>query len=443
MRPSIDWGRSCRSTRNRRPKPLRVASGPSIRAPICCPDGDRRFDDAAQPDLLRKTTGGYLPGDIKSGAGEEGGDEDTRKPKLEYAIQLCLYVDILEREGFSAGKRAFVWDIHGAEVKYDLVSARGPKTPETFWDVYIEAVAEARGILNKTISAQGAYGSSCKNCHWYSYCIAELTASDDLTLIPFLGRSLRASLEDTFRSVSEFAVANADGYIEGKKTVFKKVGPDSLRKFIARAKLIKSPEPKPFLRAAINIPFRSREIFFDIEDDPMRDVVYLHGFIEREAQDNATEKFTGYFANDFTADAEKKAFTEAVAFLHSRQPATIFYYSKHERTKYRKLQQRYPDVCTADRIEALFHSAQAVDLYFDVVLKAVEFPTIDYSLKTLAKFLGFKWQDKHPSGAASIEWFDQWIKTKNPAVRQRILEYNEDDCRATRVLLDGIRSMAA
>ena len=28
-------------------------------------------------------------------------------------------------------------------------------------------------------------------------------------------------------------------------------------------------------------------------------------------------------------------------------------------------------------------------------------------------------------------------------VRQRILDYNEDDCRATRFLLDGIRSLAA
>jgi len=27
-------------------------------------------------------------------------------------------------------------------------------------------------------------------------------------------------------------------------------------------------------------------------------------------------------------------------------------------------------------------------------------------------------------------------------MRQRILDYNEDDCRATRVLLDGIRALA-
>ena len=83
----------------------------------------------------------------------------------------------------------------------------------------------------------------------------------------------------------------------------------------------------------------------------------------------------------------------------------------------------------------------ASDLYTDVVMPATEWPTNDQSIKTLAKHLGFKWRDQNPSGAASIEWYGRWIETKDPAIKRRLLEYNEDDCRATRVLLDGIRSM--
>ena len=41
------------------------------------------------------------------------------------------------------------------------------------------------------------------------------------------------------------------------------------------------------------------------------------------------------------------------------------------------------------------------------------------------------------------EWFDRWCRERDPAVKRRILDYNEDDCRATRVLLDRIRSLAA
>ncbi len=54
----------------------------------------------------------------------------------------------------------------------------------------------------------------------------------------------------------------------------------------------------------------------------------------------------------------------------------------------------------------------------------------------------YAWRDTHPSGAASIEWFHRWVETGDPTIRQRILDYNEDDCRATRVLRDALDSMA-
>jgi predicted RecB family nuclease len=109
----------------------------------------------------------------------------------------------------------------------------------------------------------------------------------------------------------------------------------------------------------------------------------------------------------------------------------------NERTIYRKLQAKHPDVWGADAIEQLFAPARAIDLYGDVVLKATEWPTRDHSIKTLARYLGFEWRDTHPSGAASIEWFDRWCRDRAPETKQRILDYVEDDCRATRVLLDG------
>jgi len=119
----------------------------------------------------------------------------------------------------------------------------------------------------------------------------------------------------------------------------------------------------------------------------------------------------------------------------------LLFYSKYERTIWRQLRERYPGVCTETELEGLFDPAEAVDLYYDVVLPKTEWPTHDFSIKTLAAYLGFTWRDPEPSGAASIEWYYRWIETGDPAVRQRILEYNEDDCRATQVLLDGIRRL--
>lgn len=394
------------------------------------------------PDLLRKVVGGYVPIDIKSGTGEEGGGDDSDgKPKLPYAVQLCLYVEILEQLGRSPGRFGYIYDVRGEEVLYELEAPRGPRVPLTLWQEYQDKLGEARAIVASEGHCRGALSSKCKQCHWYTACSMELKSNSDLTLIPQLGRALRDVMVDTVGSVSEFAMCNPDAFITGKKTVFKGLGPDRLRTFHLRAQLLSDPDAVPILTKPLTLPQSEVELFFDIEVDTMRDLTYLHGIIERRGGDSTTERFHALFAEDETPEAEREAFAAAFALLTANPNATIWYYSKYERTIYRKLQGRYPDVCSAEDIGALFDPARAIDLYNDVVTKATEWPTNDHSIKTLAKYLGFAWRDNNPSGAASIEWFDQWVKTRDQAVRQRILDYNEDDCRATRVLLDGIRDL--
>ena len=224
-------------------------------------------------------------------------------------------------------------------------------------------------------------------------------------MIPELGRSKRDVMLDHVRTVTELAGMKPETFVSGKKTVFAGVGPDTLFKFHDRAKLLITKDAKPFLRAPIHLPDHDRELFFDIEVDPLRDICYLHGFVERHGRDNATEKFVFFFAEPRTSEAEKRAFAEAWRYMKVCFPCAIYYYSKYERTLYRKLQAKYSDVCSADEIEDLFDPAHAIDLYNDVVKKVTEWPTWDFSIKTLAKYLGFSWRDTHPSGAASIEWF--------------------------------------
>ena len=46
-------------------------------------------------------------------------------------------------------------------------------------------------------------------------------------------------------------------------------------------------------------------------------------------------------------------------------------------------------------------------------------------------------------GQLSAGWgekrYNRWIESNAPALKQRILDYNEDDCLATGVVVDGIR----
>ena len=205
------------------------------------------------PDLLRKDGAAYIAGDIKSGSGEEG-PEDNSKPKIHYAVQLGLYTDILERKGLSAGRRAFIWDIHGAEVPYDFDALYGKRNPRTLWQDYQGALHEAEAIVQRSAQTLPAFSAACKLCHWYSACVKRLKESDDLTMIPELGRSKRDVMYNDLRTVTALAGANPEMFINGKKTAFAGVGPDTLVKFHDRAILLTTRDAKPFLRRSIYRP---------------------------------------------------------------------------------------------------------------------------------------------------------------------------------------------
>ena len=50
-------------------------------------------------------------------------------------------------------------------------------------------------------------------------------------------------------------------------------------------------------------------------------------------------------------------------------------------------------------------------------------------------------RDESPSGALSIQWFNEFIKTGDENILYRLLAYNEDDCKATMVLKQALEKL--
>ena len=66
-------------------------------------------DLLGMPDLLRKEVGGYVPGDVKSGRGKDGGDDDhDGKPKLHYAVQQMSWFHVARYPSIRCGIRRVV-----------------------------------------------------------------------------------------------------------------------------------------------------------------------------------------------------------------------------------------------------------------------------------------------------------------------------------------------
>jgi predicted RecB family nuclease len=381
------------------------------------------------PDLLRWTGTHWEAGDVKSG----GALDDASRPRAEYRAQVGHYAAIIEDLGLGRGDSAFVIGRDGARTPYDLDAAMGREGISIRQEVE-RLVGRARAVVTGQETTRPALSSACAMCHWRTACRAELDAADDLTLVAGLGRALRSVVEPIAGTVTELAALDpAAAGMDGKRAL-PGLGMARLLRFRDRARLLRSPGAQPFARRPLGLRRYPREFHFDIETHPLLDgLVYLHGVLDvREGE----ETYVSFFAEN-PAD-EGDVFALAWAFLNSDPEAHVFYYSKFERTSYRVLADRYPAVCSRAEVEALFAPSRATDLLGDVVQPHTEWPTHSLGVKALAKWCGFSWSDVDPSGASSIAWFDQWLRTRDPVHRERLEAYNRDDVRATVVLLDWL-----
>ncbi|MGQ0540333.1 MAG: TM0106 family RecB-like putative nuclease, partial [Blastocatellia bacterium] len=153
------------------------------------------------------------------------------------------------------------------------------------------------------------------------------------------------------------------------------------------------------------------------------------------------ERFVEFTAREILPEAERNAWANAIAFIRSFDPAdmAVYYYSSYEKSSYRRLRRKFPDVITEEELEAMFDHPNTIDLY-SVVTKMTDWPLGSYGIKAIAQNLGFKWRDETPSGALSIQWFNEYLTNENEALLNRVLEYNEDDCKATMVVKDYLKT---
>jgi uncharacterized protein len=196
-------------------------------------------------------------------------------------------------------------------------------------------------------------------------------------------------------------------------------------------------------------PAADFEISYDIEDYTLQDSVYLHGFLVREA---GAKRFgmTGFdpaaygvytpvcLEVDETEEVLWRRFLEQLERFEARGGYTVYVYSHYEATQLQKLEAKFGGSASLNAFRAKF-----VDLHAELKA-AVALPTESYSLKTVARYVGFSWRDAEPGGAESMAWWANYLKapTANLSSRQRVLDYNEDDTRASLAIRDWLERTA-
>jgi len=164
-------------------------------------------------------------------------------------------------------------------------------------------------------------------------------------------------------------------------------------------------------------------------------LTYLFGMVIKERNDEVAFKY--YLARG-PQDEEHvaRAFWE---FLKIHTDVVYYVYSHKERATLHKLMKRYD--LESDVFER--YKEHEFDLYSDLIVKYSDWPTYSYGIKQIARQVGFNWRDPDPGGANSIAWYSEYVKdTSRQDIVQRILDYNEDDCRAMIAIKDYFEQRA-
>ena len=385
----------------------------------------RTPDGIGRPDLLEKTAGPsrwgdyhYVPIDIKSGGGFEN-PQTRERVKKEYAHQVIFYLDLLEEIQGYRPRVGKVINAAGEEITF-AVSA------------YEETYSAARKDIEEIVRAGKSYepvlGGKCKLCPWLQHCSDWVKEHDDLSQIYWLGEGKYDFHARGIRTVEDMRGIHIANFMRPENRI-PRIAEKTLSAYKRRARVLK--EGKPLIHGPITFPKRSLEIFFDIEDDPTQDVVYLYGLWERPQGE--VPRFRYFLAEK--PQEQEAAFEALMEYLSRLDDFVIYHYGPHELTTLRKL-------CQASGnhrpVLEKFHRS-AVDI-FRVIEKHTDWPLYSYGLKDIATFLGFRWSVEDASGANSIAWYAEYLKDpqRNRRFLERIVQYNREDCESLALVRDRL-----
>ena len=188
----------------------------------------------------------------------------------------------------------------------------------------------------------------------------------------------------------------------------------------------------PVFRNPVRLPRARAEMFLDMENcNEGIDVLmgsrdgffnYLTGFVLRSGEE---VKYVPFFAETKTPAAEEKCWRQFCEDLLSIKAPILYYWgASAERVYIGKMVSRYGvDPIVQNILD------KAMDLC-RVTTDAVAFPSESYGLKDIAGYLNFECRLPDYDGLWAMARYEQYVNSRSANIREELLTYNEDDCRA-------------
>jgi predicted RecB family nuclease len=391
-------------------------------------------------------------------------------------IVLAHATRVLEALGHGdpSGRVAMI-DRHRRVWWFDLASANYPRFNLTAYDrLYAQRLAIVTAH-DEWLRAKGDFPTSpywhreCLDCPYSSHCEGQLEATDDVSLTRFTSleqqimlhehgvdtRDQLARLDPTRAHQARSKVLTAHADFEREDHLGRVI--DKLDQLIYRARARVRASSLRRLAPEL-MGCRVADVEVDIDMESYDDATYLWGaFVTLNASvegvDAGYHSFVEWGVLD--REAETRIFGDFWSWLSALRvhcheqgrtfAAYCFWAQAEDGAMNRAVVSPLAGGPTASDLEAFRSSSppEWIDLHYEAKRQIqTEGPL---GLKQLAGAAGFRWRDANPSGEASMLWYEVASGAHHDAAmdsRQRILEYNEDDCRATKALRDWLNGPA-
>jgi uncharacterized protein len=367
------------------------------------------------PDLLLRVEGPSQLGAYHYRAVDIKAAKDT---KPAYELQVMFYGRLLAAVQGIPGQGALLLRDDSADAPYPFHEVIVEPDDEQFsaaLDMLIELAAGRE--------PQPFISSACSDCPWREVCLPIAETSHDVSLVTGLARTVWEQLH----AIGLGTLEAAAGAEVADLIPMYRVGEKTAQHIIRQAAALT--EDRPVAIAPPGLPPPSAgEVFFDVESyaHATGTDYYLMGVLIREGE--------GYrFAYDLAEHpADEGAMWDAFLARISQYAGPVYHYGVYEATTIRTLMTRYGE---DPRAEALLE--RLIDLQ-KVLRKSVTLPVRGYSLKQVARWMGFTWRGVTQSAGDSVIDYDNWLQTGDRAYLDAILIYNEDDIRATVTVRDWL-----
>jgi predicted RecB family nuclease len=282
-------------------------------------------------------------------------------------------------------------------------------------------------LLNKTLENKMPpifnKNPHCQICEFAESCLDKLKERDDLSL---LGNFKPKEIEQQ-NNRGIFSVKQLSYTFRPKKNPYRR------RKFLPELKALAIREEKVFIQKHPELEKKEVEIFFDIESIPDKDFYYLIGVIVK-TETSQTEY--SFWANDVTE--EQDIFIRFLDLLNIQNDFVAYHYGSYEVQVLKRISKKLPQQYQ-DKIK------NVIDNSFNIITlisNDIYIPAYTNGLKDVAGHLGFKWSDEKASGLQSIVWRYNWAINSDTIIKDQLIRYNIEDCRALMQVQNWLLSLS-